>query len=305
MLVTAAVALLLTGQTPAPVVTFAGPANDTGAGFLYAADMGFFAKAGLDVKVQIVNNAGTISAAVASGAVDIGSLTAPIVALANDHNIPLRIVAPAGMYSGATPTSGLVVLKNAPFRQASDLNGKTIGVRDINNTNYYAAKIWIDQHGGDSNSVHFVEIPESQSLEVLKSGRIDAAAIASPAYLDALRSGDARLFASTYDVIAKNFLTGVDFTSEAYAQAHPEIVRKLCDALLAAQKWANENRAQSAKILEKYSGSPQPADVPRVTYATSIRAADVQPVLDTLYKAGALHKPQRAADLYASALTVQ
>jgi ABC-type nitrate/sulfonate/bicarbonate transport system substrate-binding protein len=137
-------------QTALPVVTMAGPANDTSATFLYAADMGFFTKAGLDVRINVQSNPGTVTAAVASGALDAGSITVPTVALAYDHNIPLRMIAPAGIYSSDTPTSGLVVLKNSPIHQAADLSGKTIGVRDINNMNYYAAKVWIDRHGGTS-----------------------------------------------------------------------------------------------------------------------------------------------------------
>ena len=223
----------------------------------------------------------------------------PIVALAYDHNVPLRMVAPAGIYSSDNPTSGLVVLKNAPIRQAADLNGKTIGVRDINNMNYYAAKLWIDQHGGNSSSVRFVEIPETQALEALSTGRIDAAALANPGFYDAVHGPVARMLAPTYDAIAKTFLIGVYFTSDAYAKAHPDIVRKLSAVLTATGKWANANRAQSAKILEKYSGAPVPPAIPRVTYATSLRVEDVQPVLDVLLTVGAIRKPIRAADLFA------
>jgi NitT/TauT family transport system substrate-binding protein len=290
-------------QTVLPVVTLAGPANDTAAAFLYAADMGFFTKAGLDVRITVQSNPGTISAAVAAGAIDVGSLTVPIVALAYDHNVPLKMIAPAGIYSSDTPTSGLIVLKNAAIRQAADLNGKTIGVRDINNMNYYAAKLWIDQHGGSSSSVHFVEIPETQTLEALAAGRIDAAALSNPGFYDAVHGPAARMLAPTYDAIAKNFLIGVYFTSDAYAKGHPDIVRKLGVVLNETSKWANANRAQSAKILEKYSGSPVPPAIPRVTYATSLRVEDVQPVLDVLYTVGAIRKPIRATDLFAGGVS--
>jgi NitT/TauT family transport system substrate-binding protein len=304
-LVLALVLLPLAGsaQIVLPVVTMAGPANDTAATFLYAADMGFFTKAGLDVRLTVQSNPGTVTAAVASGALDAGSITVPTVALAYDHNVLLRMIAPAGIYSSDTPTSGLVVLKNSAIRQAADLSGKTIGVRDINNMNYYAAKVWIDRHGGTSSSVRFVEIPESQTLEALTAGRIDAAAMANPGFYDAVHGTAARLLAPTYDAIAKSFLIGVYFTSEAYAQAHPDIVRKLSTALNAAGAWANANRSQSAKILEKYSGAPVPPEIPRVTYATSLRVQDAQPVLDMLYAVGAIHKPIRAADLFAGTIT--
>ncbi len=45
---------------------------DAGSQVFYAKDMGFFAKQGLDVTIDPVNNGPAIAAAVASGAVDIG-----------------------------------------------------------------------------------------------------------------------------------------------------------------------------------------------------------------------------------------
>jgi NitT/TauT family transport system substrate-binding protein len=281
-----------------PSVTIAAPANDSAAEYLYAADLGYFTTAGLNVQAQIINNAGTISSAVASGAIGIGGLTVPIVALAYDHNIPLRIVAPGAVYTSASPTSGLIVLKDSPIHQAAELNGKTIGVRDINNLNTIAARVWMAQNGGDAASVKFIEITEALSVEAMKQGRIDAASISNPSFSDLTRA-DARVLATVYDNIAKYFLVAVYFTTESYARAHPDVIKKVAAVISSTAKWANENHAQSAKILEKYSGSPVPPDIPRVHYAEQLRAVDVQPVLDALYKYGAIKKSIRAAELFA------
>lgn len=281
-----------------PVITIAGPANDSGAEFFYANDLGMFKKAGLNVQIQVVNNAGTISSAVSSGAVTVGSLTVPIVALAYDKGIPLRILAPAAVYTSDPPTSGMIVLNDSPYHKAADLNGKTVGVRDISNMNYYGARIWLDEHGGDSSTVHFVEIPEPQAVALMQSGRIDSADLSEPAFSNGMHNG-ARLFAPVYDAIGKHFLVGVYFVTDAYARAHPDIVKRLFDVIVDAGKWANTHRDESAKILEKYTGSPLAPDIPRVTYAEDLRTADVQPVLDVLFKFGALKKATRAADIFA------
>jgi hypothetical protein len=81
-------------------------------------------------------------------------------------------------------------------------------------------------------------------------------------------------------------------------------VRKISTVLLAAGAWANRNRPQSAKILEKYSGVPVPPSSTRVTYAERIRPADVQPVLDLLLNYGVLKTPMRAGDLFASQIAL-
>jgi NitT/TauT family transport system substrate-binding protein len=282
----------------APSVTIAAPANDSAAEYLYAADLGFFTNAGLNVQAQVIANAGTISSAVASGAIGIGGLTVPIIALAQDRNIPLRIVAPGAVYTSASPTTGLIVLGGSPIRQAVELNGKTVGVRDINNLNTVATRVWMAQNGGDAASLRFIEIAEPLAVEAMKQGRIDAACISNPSFSN-LTNGDARVLATVYDNIAKYFLVAVYFTTEDYARAHPDIVKKVAAVIASTAKWANENHAQSAKILEKYSGSPVPANIPRVHYAEQLRAADVQPVLDALFKYNAIKKPMRAAELFA------
>ncbi len=282
----------------APSVTIAAPANDSAAEFLYASDLGFFTKAGLNVKAEVINNAGTISSAVASGAIGIGGLTVPTIALAYDRRIPLRIVAPAAVYTSTSPTSGLIVLSGSPIHQAAELNGKIIGVRDINNLNTIATRIWMAQNGGDAASLKFVEITESLAVEAMKQGRIDAASISNPSFSN-LSRGDGRVLAAVYDNIAKYFLVAVYFTTEDYARAHPNVIKKLAAVISSTAKWANDNHAQSAKILEKYSGSPVPPDIPRVHYAAQLRTIDVQPVLDALYKYEAIKKPIRAAELFA------
>jgi NitT/TauT family transport system substrate-binding protein len=279
-------------------ITIAGPPNDSSAVFLYANDLGNYAKAGLNARTQVINNAGTIAAAVAAGGVTIGIFSLPSLAIAYDHGVALRLVAPAAVYMSTMPTTGLIVLKSSPLQHASDLNGKVVGVRDINNLNTIATKVWLAQNGGDVASVKFIEIVEAQSVDSMKAGRIDAACISNPYFSDATK-GDARTFATVYDTVAKYFLVAGFVTTEAYAHANPDVVRKVASAISTTAKWANRNQAASAKILEKYSGSPVTPDIPRVHYAEELRAIDVQPVMDMLYKNGAIKKPISAASLFA------
>jgi len=102
-------------QTAEHLVVATPPIDSSGEVF-YALEMGFFAKQGLDVKIVPMNNAGAIAPAVISGAVDIGGLTVPAVALAREKAVPLTIVAPGSVYSKAAPTSGIIVLKTSPLR---------------------------------------------------------------------------------------------------------------------------------------------------------------------------------------------
>jgi NitT/TauT family transport system substrate-binding protein len=298
--------VFLASGTPASAQTgeqivVATPPNDSSGEVFYAADMGFFAKAGLNVKVMPMNNAGAVAPAVVSGAVTIGGLTVPSIAIAHEKGVPITIVAPGSIYSSAAPTSGIIVLKNSPLRKASDLNGKTLATRDLSNMSFYGANVWIDKNGGDSKSVKWIEISDTADIAAMQQGRVDAASVSEPALDDALH-GEGRMLGPVYDAIGDKFLIAAFFTTEGYAKAHPDVMRKFAEAILAAGKWANQNHAASAKILEKYAGVPIPPGYTRVTYAERLRAADAQPVLDMLATYGVLKPSPRAADLFSAAV---
>jgi len=285
-----------------PQIVVAGAPNDSGGAIFYAQDLGMFKKAGLNVKIQPMNNPGSIAAAVVGGSVTIGTLTIPGVAIAREKGLPIVIIAPGPIYSSATPTSGIIVLKNSPIKKAGDLNGKVIATRDLSNLSYYGGNNWIDKNGGDSKSVKWVEITDTQTVPALLAGRIDAASVSEPALDDAVHGPNARMLAAVYDAIGDKFLIGGNFTTEAYAKEHPDVVRTFQRVILEAGTWGNHNHAQSAKILEKYAGVPVPPDATRVTYTERMRASDAQPVLDMLKQFGALKNPMQAADLFAPGL---
>jgi NitT/TauT family transport system substrate-binding protein len=301
-------ALVLPGRAGAQTLAtleVAGPPNDTGGLLFYAADMGFYEKAGLRVRVTSLANSGSISSAIASGSVQIGSFAVSVGALAHEKGLPLVMIAPAGLYLSSAPTSGLIVPKNSPIRKASDLNGKTIATRDISNMSYFGAKQWIDKNGGDSKSIHWIEIPDTGDVPALESGRIDAASVSEPALDDALRSGEIRSLAPVFDAIGKRFLISGYFTSEDFAKAHPDVVRKFAGVMSVTARWANGNRARSGQILEKYAQATVLPGSTRITYAERLSAADVQPVLDLLLKYGLLKAPMRAKDMFSSLVPSQ
>ena len=298
----ALIACLAPGHVPAqtlPTVRVATTLNDSGAEVYYAQDMGFFEKAGLHVEIVNLNSAGLLGSSVASGALDIAETGLSVIATAHQKGLPFVIVAPAGQYSSKNPTTALVALKGSPFKSGADLNGKTIAVRDINSPAYVGARIWIDQNGGDSKSVKFVEVPDYDVAGALAQQRIDGAVISEPDLQNALSAGTVRVVAFVYNAVANDFLLGAYFTTTAYAQAHPDIVRAFAAALAQTARWANANHPQSAAILSKYAKSHVDPSMPRVTYGERPTAALVQPVIDAAAKYGQLSAPFPAAELFA------
>lgn len=256
---------------------------DIGAQALWAKDAGFFKKHDLDVEIMLINNGAAIAAAVASGAVDVGQSNLVSLANAHERGLPFVLVAPGGFYASSDPTTAMLVAKNAPFRTAKDLNGKTIAVSGIKNITQVCASAWLDQNGADLGSIHFIELPFPQMAAALEAGRVDAAVVAEPELSDALAT-NARRIANVYTSVASDFLIGAWFTTSAWAKEHPAIVKRFAAAIVETSVWANTHHAESAKILEKYTKQTIAPHMHRVRFATQLVPAQAQPLIDAAAK---------------------
>lgn len=271
--------------------------NDSAGPTFYAEALGYYKSAGLNVTLNFANNS---TAALAGGALAIAAMPVTLVAIAHDKGVPFVMIAPLSLYVSTTPDHALIVLKDAPYRTAADLNGKTIGTRDLGNMSYFAARAWLDKNGGDSKSIRWYELSDPLDVAAMKAGRLDAASISEPALTPALRGGDVRVLAPVFDAIAPRFLVAGCVTTDAFAKAHPEVIRRYADAIARAAKWANANQAQSGAILEKYTHTPVPPGAARALYGDRLRVAEVQPVLDLMLATGQIKTAQRASDLFSS-----
>ena len=180
-------------QTPAAVtVRIATTPIDLGAEALYAADLGFFKRAGLDVEVNLLASGSTVAAAVSGGSIDIGQSN--IVALATAHvaGLPFVIVAPAGYYTSAAPTTQLVTAGSA-ITNAKDLDGKIIAVTALRDLNWVSIQSWLARGGADLASIKYVEIQQPAACNVVTSGRAAAAIVSEPYLSFALRDGGCRV----------------------------------------------------------------------------------------------------------------
>jgi len=148
--------------------------------------------------------------------------------------------------------------------------------------------------------VHWFELPDTLDLAALQAGRLDAASISEPALDAQLQSGDIRVLGPVFDAIAPRFLVAGCVTLDAYAKAHPDLIRTYAEVIAKTARWANANQVKSGAILERVSGTPVAPGAARAVYAERLHAAEVQPVLDLLFTSGQLKNPARAADLFSS-----
>jgi NitT/TauT family transport system substrate-binding protein len=275
--------------------------SDFAAQLYYAKDQGFFQKAGFDVDITPLNAGPAIAAAVAGGTIDLGFSNVVSLALAHDKGLPFVIVAPANMYVVDTPTIGLIgVARAGAITSAKDLNGKTLAVGVIHNITDLGARAWIDATGGDSKTVHYLEVPIPEMAVAVKSGRVDAAVMDQGVYPTLGKPGDPlRILANSFSVVAPTFIAGGWFTTSDWIKSHPAETKKFAEVMRQTAVWANAHHDESAVILGRYLNEPpeQIRAINRVTYGTTLNAQLVQPSVELCAKYGVIKASFPAREL--------
>jgi len=246
----------------------------------YGIERGFFKAAGLDVQMQVFGAGGGVMQGAGGGAIDIGCANVGAQANAHIAGLPFAMIAAGGLYSTNSPTTVLAVAKNATFKTAKDLNGKTIGVSTLHDLQQASVLKWVDANGGDSSTLKFAETPVPVMAPALAAGRIDAACLLEPSLTAA--KDDIRIFGKCYDAIAKSLMITSHFANTAWLDAHPDAAHAFIGALRESARWANRNLAASSAILADKSKIPLEtiAAMHRVQFGEALDPALIQPVID-------------------------
>jgi NitT/TauT family transport system substrate-binding protein len=274
--------------------------TEVGAGAYYADDLGYFKDAGIDAQITSLANGNAATAAVVSGAADIGFSNTFSLAIAHDKGLPVNILTGSDLHRTTNPSQGfLEVLKGSPVHTGKDLNGKTVAVPGLGTGTYFALRNWIDKNGGDSSTVKYVEVPIPTIADAIITGRVDAGSLdASNAY--AARSKVAlRQLGNTYDSIAPKFVAGAWFASPDWIAKHPDLARKFIAVFQRVSLWANAHPDDVVRLYAKHSAFTV-EDLrlsPRAPLEPSTDLDLIQPVIDVSLKYGAIKKAFAAADL--------
>ncbi|QHW32384.1 ABC transporter substrate-binding protein [Paenibacillus rhizovicinus] len=137
--------------------------------FLYAAqDEGYFAKAGLDVDIQMPADTNDALKLVAAGKIDLALTYQPQVLMARGENIPVKSIAAIVRH----PLNHLMVAADSGIQSPKDLAGKTVGFSSI--PLYEAmARTMIKQDGGDPDKAKMVDVGYDL-IPSIATGKVDA-----------------------------------------------------------------------------------------------------------------------------------
>jgi NitT/TauT family transport system substrate-binding protein len=267
---------------------------------VWAQKSGIFKREGLDVQLNRGASGGAVTTAVIGGAYDVGKSS--LIGLINAHlrGVPLTVIAPGVQFTTKTPYSWILVSKDSTVASGKDLNGKTVACASLKDITALGISSWVDQTGGDSKTLQFVEVPMATAAAALEQHRVAAAVLSEP-YLDAaIAKGTARQLAPAYAGIGSKFLITAWFATSDWTTKHPDAAKRFARAIMEAAAYTDTHTTVTAPMMAEFTGTPpeiyakltQRAFVP-----TSLGAADIQPVIDGAAKYGYIARSFSAEEL--------
>jgi NitT/TauT family transport system substrate-binding protein len=270
---------------------------------LYAIKNGVFKKYGIDAQLTPVASGAAGLAALAGGSIDVtGTSLLPFLS-ARSKGLPLTIVAPLAAYSPDSVYAAILVKKESTYKTGRDLNGKTIASPALRDLNWVASMAWIDQNGGDSSTCRSIEVPSSVIPAALEDGRIDAATVTTPRYVQAVNGGKVRVLGKSYEAIAKHFTFAAIVSQVDFAAKNTDLIARFGRAIRDATLYTNTHHDQTLPLYAAFA-KIDPKDIagaPRAESAQYVDAKDIQPIIDVALKYGVLAKPISPQELISPA----
>lgn len=281
-----------TGSTAAMtgVVVGALPIVDT-AGLQVALKEGYFKQAGLNVTVQAVTQSTSAIPDMLHGSVDIigGANYVSFFEAQANGTLPLKVLAQAT--DCTADTYGVVALPSSGITTAADLAGKTIAVNLTKNIQTLTTDAVLSADGVNTSSVHYVQIPFPDMISALQAHRVDAISVVEP-FLAAAEAAGGKLVTSTCTGSVAGFPLSGYVTTQSWAQQHAAAARAFQQALEKGQAYANAHPDVVRSLLPTYTKitAKAAASMPLSTYPSTLTTAPMQRVA-TLMRSGGLATP--------------
>jgi ABC-type nitrate/sulfonate/bicarbonate transport system substrate-binding protein len=160
---------------------------------------------------------------------------------------------------------------------------------------------WIDAHGGDSASFHFIELPSAATIASIERGRLDGGYLQVPYIDEAVASKRIRVLGYAGDAVANRYLITGWVALAEYLAANKQVVGHFADAITRASRYANSHGSEMVPLIAAYI-KQEPEVVmksKRTSLGTTVDPKDLQPMIDLAAKYGAVPEPFSAHDIIA------
>lgn len=266
----------------------------------YGITSGKFERAGLDVTYTPNNSGAAAMAAVVSGDLELGSSNTLSIASAHVRGIPIVVVAPQVLYTTRTHEAMLQVAPDSRYQTGADFTGKTIAVPTLNGINALAADAWVDRHGGNAQTLKFVEIPNASQPEAVARHRVDAVILEPPVLEASIADGTSKTIGDPMGAIATTYAIAAFVARADWAAQHADAVSRFCRVLADSARYVNTHYAETAPLVAELTKIDLGIvlKMARTTSGTRLKSAEFQPLIDAAAKYGFIAHGFPARELF-------
>jgi NitT/TauT family transport system substrate-binding protein len=217
---------------------------------VYGVQSGSFAKdlgSNVTLKPAVFNAGPAATTALLSGAID-ASFMGPGPATSSYTKGGAQVVA-------GTASGGAFLVVDKSINSPKDLAGKKISDPQLNGTQDIALRSYLRQQGykTDTNGggdVHVVPQPNAQILTAFKSGDINGAWVPEPYATRMVKESGGHVLVDEATLWPQGkFVTTVLVVSKSFLQDHPDVVKKLVQALSNSITAIDADKAKTAPVI--------------------------------------------------------
>lgn len=217
---------------------------------------GEFADRGLEVTAVPNKSANEAIPQLLNGSTQIAMVDVLTMMQARNQGLPVKIISPAGLQSTngdeqEMSAASVVVEPDSDIVEPADLEGKRVGVPALKTQTWMNIRASIDEAGGDSTKVEFVEAPPAQSIDLVLQGEVDASTPNEPLASGAIADGQVELLMNTDAPGNEGVPTSVYVATEQFIAENPDAVTAFAEGVQAAAQSVNENRDLAVRIGEE------------------------------------------------------
>src|SRR5215212_638907 len=234
----------------------------------------------------------TVVETLKSGRLDATFMIAPLAMKLREQGVPVKIA-----YLGHRDGSTVIVRKDLPAQNLSDLRGKTFAIPSKYSNQYLVIRKLMEDQGVGPDEINFIEMPPPDMPGALAVKAIDAYFVGEPHCARAELDGSGRVLYYSKD-IWPHFISCDPVATEKLIRERPAVVKDLVRGIAESGEWAETHRLDAAKVASPFFRQDekvvrfvltQPPD--RVSYRMLTPTdADLQTIEDMGLKSGVLEK---------------
>ncbi|MDX9823169.1 MAG: NrtA/SsuA/CpmA family ABC transporter substrate-binding protein [Syntrophales bacterium] len=212
-----------------------------------AQEKGLFEKHGLDVSFKEYGAGVLAAAGLLEGEVDMATAIEFHLVLHNLEGRDLRTIASISRINDCE----LIARKDAGIASAAGLQGKRIATSSATVLEFFL-EYFLAGHGVSLSTVTVENLKPGETVDALVSGSVDAMVGFSPYTFQARRKMGSSVL--SWPLQERQFYYALILTTSGFLKSHPGTAGKFLSALLEAEAFVSEHRAEAQTVIMRRLG---------------------------------------------------